>query len=139
MESVIVYKPKQTFQHTCKHCGVAYYNSKPEGETSYCSFPCLLSSLHGKPMDVEKRMLKDIDLPKDLRIDTIPNYVLEQINKNVWEYKGSKRGCSPEYYHIRDRAMMSIAFLACGRIMHARMHEKREHYYEVFQDRMDSM
>lgn len=67
-------------------------------------------------MHTVKRTLKHIELPKWLRINGIPSFVLEQINKREWQYKGCEWGYTPAHYHTRDRAMMSLGFLACGRI-----------------------
>lgn len=71
-----------------------------------------------KAMHTVKRTLKHIKLPSQLRIDDIPNYVLEQINKHSWEYSpyGCEWGHNAEYYRTRDKALMSLGFLACGRI-----------------------
>jgi len=113
MSAIMVQKPKQTFKHTCGYCGESYSNSKEESR--FCSFACLMSANHKKPRDeaynTVKRTLAFIELPKSLRINGIPNYVYEQINKGEWPYKET-----PSYYHTRDKAMMALGFLACGRI-----------------------
>lgn len=114
MESMMIPKPKPVYEHKCGWCGNAFSSRK---ETSkYCSFSCSMSALHHKPMIVEKRTLGDIELPESLRIEDIPNYVYKYITSGSWPYKGCEWAYGREYYEKRDRAMMSLGFLACGRI-----------------------
>jgi len=61
-------------------------------------------------IDVHRRTLKDVKLPQ-IRVDQYPSYVYDIIMQSTWPYK-----TTPEYYHARDRAMMSLTFLSCGRI-----------------------
>lgn len=127
MSTMRMKQPKRMFKHKCGYCGEPYSNIKKDSK--FCSFACSLSSLHKKPKGeaytTQKRTLAFVKLPKSLRVKDIPGYVYQQINMREWPYR-----VTPTYFHARDKCMMALGFLACGRINEILRVEKAQFDFE---------